>query len=181
MNNTGVTGLTAQNLTLSVRVGYVIPPTQLIWHTTDTCTYIIYISREISIEHPSVGLASLAQLLLLLWINRKKWCFITGARNWLPLWNKGQKSDGRLQIWCSIQVCLHRESPEVRLVKKLTGSLYWWVEQCVPTLHIFNRFQYSWKVSCLDRYVVFFCSKIQIYSARDLNKLWRCLHTSSRS
>ena len=25
-----------------------------------------------------------------------------GTRNWLPLWNKGQKHDGRLQIWCSI-------------------------------------------------------------------------------
>ena len=49
-------------ITLSMRVGYVIPPTQLIWHTrhTDLYTYI-YISREISIEHPSVGLASLAQ------------------------------------------------------------------------------------------------------------------------
>ena len=28
-----------------------------------------------------------------------------------------------------------RKVPEVGLVKKLTGSLYWWVEQCVPTLH----------------------------------------------
>ena len=94
-------------------------------------------------------------LLLLLWIYRKKWRFLVGARNWLPLWNKGQKSDGRLQIWCSIlplwnkgqksdgrlqiwcsiQVSLHKEPPEVGLVKKLTGSLYWWVEQCVPTLH----------------------------------------------
>ena len=34
-----------------------------------------------------------------------------------------------------IQVSLHREPPEVGLVKKLTGSLYWQVEQCVPTLH----------------------------------------------
>ena len=41
MNNTGVTGLTAK---YDIR------------HTD------IYISREISIEHPSVGLASLAQL-----------------------------------------------------------------------------------------------------------------------
>ena len=32
-----------------------------LWTMTDTCTYI-YISRETSIEHPSVGLASLAQL-----------------------------------------------------------------------------------------------------------------------
>ena len=32
-------------------------------------------------------------------------------------------------------VSLHREPPEVGLVEKLTGSLYWWVEQCVPTLH----------------------------------------------
>ena len=52
-------------MTLSMREGYVIPPTQLIWHTrhTDIYTYV-YISREISIEHPSVGLASLAQLAL---------------------------------------------------------------------------------------------------------------------
>ena len=31
--------------------------------------------------------------------------------------------------------CLHREPPEVGGVKGLTGSLYWWVEQCVPSLH----------------------------------------------
>ena len=51
-------------MTLSMRVGYVIPPTQLILHTrhTDLYTYI-HISREISIEHPSVGLASLAQII----------------------------------------------------------------------------------------------------------------------
>ena len=30
---------------------------------------------------------------------------------------------------------LHREPPEVGLVEKLTGSLYWWVELCMPTLH----------------------------------------------
>ena len=40
-----------------MRLGHIIPPTDLL-DTTD-----IYISREISIEHPSVGLASLAQLL----------------------------------------------------------------------------------------------------------------------
>ena len=28
-----------------------------------------------------------------------------------------------------------RKPPEVGLVEKLTGSLYWWVELCVPTLH----------------------------------------------
>ena len=37
---------------------------------------------------------------------------------------KGQKSDGRLQIRCSIQLSPHKEPPEVGLVKKLTGSLY---------------------------------------------------------
>ena len=26
----------------------------------------------------------------------------------------------------ALQVCLHREPPEVGLVEKLTGSLYWW-------------------------------------------------------
>ena len=74
-------------------------------------------------------------LLLLLWINCKKRRFLAGARNWLPLWNWGQKSDGRLQIWCSIQVSLHREPPEVRLVTNITRCLYWWVKQHVPTLH----------------------------------------------
>ena len=48
-------------MTLSMRVGHVIPPTHL--DTTDILTHThIYISREISIEHPSVGLASLSQL-----------------------------------------------------------------------------------------------------------------------
>ena len=40
-----------------------------------------------------------------------------------------------LQILLSIQVSLHREPPEVELVKKLTESLYYLVEQHVPTLH----------------------------------------------
>ena len=71
--------------------------------------------------------------LWLLWINRKKLRFFICARNCLWLWIKGQKSDGRLQIWCSIQVSLHTEPPEVWLVEILTRSLYWWVEQCVPT------------------------------------------------
>ena len=30
---------------------------------------------------------------------------------------------------------IDRESPEVGLVEKLSGSLYWWVELCVPILH----------------------------------------------
>ena len=51
-----------------------------------------YISCEISIEHPSVGLLSLAQL----WKNRKKRHLLAGAKYWLPLNNKGQKSDCRL-------------------------------------------------------------------------------------
>ena len=42
----------------------------------------------------------------------------------LPLRIKGQKSYAWLQIWCSIQLSLHKEPPEVRLVKNLTGSLY---------------------------------------------------------
>ena len=36
----------------------------------------------------------------------------------------------------AIQLSLHKEPPEVGLVKKLTVSLYCWVEQCVPTLHL---------------------------------------------
>ena len=30
---------------------------------------------------------------------------------------------------------LHKEPPEVGLVKKLTGRMNWWVEQCMSTLH----------------------------------------------
>ena len=30
---------------------------------------------------------------------------------------------------------LHREPPEVELLEKLTENLYWWVKQCVPTIH----------------------------------------------
>ena len=80
------------------------------------------------------------------WINRKNWQFFTGARNWLPLRIKGQKSDGRLQIWCSIQLSLHKEPPEVGLVKKLTGSLYEWVIRHVPTLHreYYRTLWYIW-------------------------------------
>ena len=40
------------------------------------------------------------------------------------LTSASQKSDGRRQIRCSIQLSLHKEPPEVGLVKKLTGSLY---------------------------------------------------------
>ena len=63
MNNTGVTGLTAKKKTLSMRVGvrnsaYAVNLT----YNRHTDNIYIYISREISIEHPSVGLASLAQL-----------------------------------------------------------------------------------------------------------------------
>ena len=34
------------------------------------------------------------------------------------------------------QLSVHREPPEIGLVEKLTGTLYVWVELCVPTLHI---------------------------------------------
>ena len=35
----------------------------------------------------------------------------------------------------SIQESLHREPPEVGLVEKVSGSLYWWVELGVTSLH----------------------------------------------
>ena len=35
----------------------------------------------------------------------------------------------------SIQVSLHREPPEDGVVQKLSGSVYWWVELGVPSLH----------------------------------------------
>ena len=34
-------------------------------------------------------------------------------------------------------VSLHRESLEVSLVEKLSGTLYWWVEICVPSQHYY--------------------------------------------
>ena len=48
-------------LTLSMRAFGPRNSAYAFWTTTDTHTYR-HISREISIEHPSVGLASLAQL-----------------------------------------------------------------------------------------------------------------------
>ena len=45
-----------------------------------------------------------------------------------------------LKLYDLLQVCLHREPPEVGGVKKLSGTLYWWVEQCVPTQHM-NKLQ----------------------------------------
>ena len=65
MNITGVTGrILLPKTTLSMRVfGPRIPPTLFGPRQTHIYTYIhTYISCEISIEHPSVGLASLAQL-----------------------------------------------------------------------------------------------------------------------
>ena len=61
--------------------------------------------------------------------------FLAVTRNWLPPWSWGHKSDGRLEIWCSIQVSLHRDPPEVGLVEKLSWHLYWWVELGLPSLH----------------------------------------------
>ena len=56
-NNTGVTGrLNCPKLTLSMHVFGPRNSAYAFWDTTD-----IYISREISIEQPSVGLALLAQ------------------------------------------------------------------------------------------------------------------------
>ena len=45
---------------------------------------------------------------------------------------------------------VHKEPPEVGLVNKLTGSLYWWVEQCVPTLHmmcVYDQKKFEWHFS----------------------------------
>ena len=55
----------------------------------------------------------------------------------------------RLHIRCSIEVSL--QPPEVGLVEKLSGSLHWWVELYVPTLHrectyIFSGFFLLWFV-----------------------------------
>ena len=32
------------------------------------------------------------------------------------------------------KVSHHREPPDVRLIEKVSGNLYWWVELCVPSL-----------------------------------------------
>ena len=42
----------------------------------------------------------------------------------LTVFHGRQKLTSALQIWCSIQLSLYKEPPEVGLVKKLTGSLY---------------------------------------------------------
>ena len=63
-------------LTLSMRAFGPRISAYAFWTTTDIHTYIpTDIPREISIEHPSVGLASLAQLLLL-----GKWFPLQGER-----------------------------------------------------------------------------------------------------
>ena len=65
MNNTGVTGLTAKKKTLSMRVFGPRNSAYAVNLTYETYRHIyIHISREISIEQPSVGLASLAQLVM---------------------------------------------------------------------------------------------------------------------
>ena len=61
MNNTGVTGLTAKKMTLSMHAFGPRNSAYAVNLTYETYRQHIYISREISIEHPSVGLASLAQ------------------------------------------------------------------------------------------------------------------------
>ena len=77
INNTGVTGqsLPPQNDFEHARglrnSAYAVNLT----YKTYRHTYI-HISREISIEHPSVGLASLAQLLLYMIIFRVRWCTV---------------------------------------------------------------------------------------------------------
>ena len=60
INNAG--GFYRPILTLSMRAFGPRNSAYAFWTTTDTHTYR-HISREISIEHPSVGLASLAQLI----------------------------------------------------------------------------------------------------------------------
>ena len=110
-----------------------------------TIIYIYIIYPRFSIEQTWECLARFARSP----INRKNWRFFTGARNWLPLRIKGQKSDGRLQIWCSIQLSLHKEPPEVGLVKKLTricisgwyGTCQPYIESITDRLTIFSHFQ----------------------------------------
>ena len=72
----------------------------------------------------------------------------------------GQKSDGRLKFDALYRhVSLHREPPEVGLVEKLTGSLYWWVEQkCQPyiesatALPDISQFSIEQTCECLTRF-----------------------------
>ena len=92
MNSTGVTGLTAppkdfeharglRNSAYAVNLTYDR-------HTDN----IIYISREISIEHPSVGLASLAQL--------EKWFPLQGERghsSYFRFFQKQNREEGETE------------------------------------------------------------------------------------
>ena len=70
------------------------------------------ISHEISIEHPSMGLAHARPIM-----NKSQTVFS-------GLLLRGRRSDDRLQIRCSVHVGLHKELPEVGLVENLTGSLF---------------------------------------------------------
>ena len=70
---------------------------------------------------------------------------LTSTMNW------GQKSDGRLQIWCSIQVSLHREPPEFGLVETLSVSLYGgWSWVCHPYIQSATALSDKWILSYLD-------------------------------
>ena len=55
MNNTGVTGLTAQNLTLSMRVFGPRISAYAYWHTTDTCTYIYHAKSRLNIPDQAIS------------------------------------------------------------------------------------------------------------------------------
>ena len=69
------------------------------------------------------------------YIHRKDFVYSLIARN-DGFW-RSPETDFRneTEARCSIQESCHNETPDVELREKLTGSLYWWVEQCVPTLH----------------------------------------------
>ena len=63
-------------------------------------------------------------MIIIISMNKSQELTVFGGRQKLTSAMKQRPSDGRLQRLCSIQVSLHREPPEVGVVKKLTGSLY---------------------------------------------------------
>ena len=81
--------------------------------------------------------------------------------------NYGQKSDGRLQIWCSIQVSLHREPLEVGLVES-SGKMDVDVDrQIVQASKAFGALR---KSVFLDKNLSL-CSKRKVYKACILSVL----------
>ena len=61
-----------------------------------------------SVYSEKTRLKKMIMIIIIMNLSQEKTVF-GGRQKLLPIWNWGQKSDDKLQIWCSIQVSLHRE------------------------------------------------------------------------